>query len=210
MEICAAAAVHFWKTAVVQWLGMRHVSARSPLLQVCQEADRFRMSPVNGDAAVESFKHLDLDYLEVRLSGLDSSRQVLHDMFLKEYVQSLRSQQILQTQDTIPSFFKYSPDVDPLMLCATPHVAINYMHAPDYVLQRRCASVCYWCHPVCLEIVHGTVQTVIDCFPLQYRYLEQYAAHNLDSGRQLTMVLSVGYWVWFPEVPQVRRHLTGC
>ncbi len=25
---------------------------------------------------------------------------------------------------------------------------------------------------------------------------------NLEPGRQLTMVLSVGYWVWFPEVPQ--------
>lgn len=36
------------------------------LRQVCNEADRFRMSPVNGDATVESFKHLDLDYLEAR------------------------------------------------------------------------------------------------------------------------------------------------
>lgn len=46
-------------------------------------------------------------------------------------------------QDTIPSFFKYSPDADPMMLCATPHVAVNYMHAPDYVLQRRCPPFYY-------------------------------------------------------------------
>lgn len=24
----------------------------------------------------------------------------------------------------------------------------------------------------------------------------------VDEGRQVTLVLSVGYWVWFPEVPQ--------
>ena len=33
---------------------------------VCAEADRFRMSPVNANRSVESFKKLDLDYLEVR------------------------------------------------------------------------------------------------------------------------------------------------
>ena len=32
---------------------------------VCAEADRFRMSPVNANRSVESFKKLDLDYLEV-------------------------------------------------------------------------------------------------------------------------------------------------
>jgi len=104
---------------------------------VCQESDRFKMSPVNdNNASVESFKKLDLDYL----------------------------------QDTIPEFFKYSPNQDPMLLCKDPHVAINYMHAPDYVLQRR--------------------------------YLEQYMEHIVDEGRQVTLVLSVGYWVWFPEVPQ--------
>ena len=49
-----------------------------------------------------------------------------------------------------------------------PHVAVNYMHAPDYVLQRR--------------------------------YIEHYVDHVLEPSRQLMMVLSVGYWVWFPEV----------
>lgn len=34
-------------------------------MQVCQEADRFRMAPPNDDTAVESFKRLDLDFLEV-------------------------------------------------------------------------------------------------------------------------------------------------
>lgn len=45
---------------------------------------------------------------------------------------------LLGEQDTIPEFFKYSPNQDPMLLCKDPHVAINYMHAPDYVLQRRC------------------------------------------------------------------------
>ncbi len=49
-------------------------------------------------------------------------------------------------QDTIPDFFKYSPNVDPMLLCSKPHVAINYIHAPDYVLQRR------WCN---LLRIHG-------------------------------------------------------
>jgi hypothetical protein len=35
------------------------------VMQVCQEADRFRMARPNDDTAVESFKRLDLDYLEV-------------------------------------------------------------------------------------------------------------------------------------------------
>ena len=33
------------------------------------------------------------------------------------------------------------------------------------------------------------------------RYLEQYVEHIVGEGRQVTLVLSVGYWVWFPEVP---------
>ncbi len=33
---------------------------------VCAEADRFRMSPLNSNRSVHSFKKLDLDYLEVR------------------------------------------------------------------------------------------------------------------------------------------------
>jgi hypothetical protein len=44
-------------------------------------------------------------------------------------------------QETIPSFFKYSPDADPLLLCERPHVDVNYMHAPDYELQLRCALI---------------------------------------------------------------------
>jgi hypothetical protein len=39
------------------------------MMQVCQEADRFRMAPANGDTAVESFKRLDLDHLEVDCWG---------------------------------------------------------------------------------------------------------------------------------------------
>lgn len=103
---------------------------------LCHEADRFRMSPVNDfNSSIKSFKKLDLDYL----------------------------------QDTIPEFFRYSPNVEPMMLCAKPHATINYMHAPDYVLQRR--------------------------------YLTQYMDTALEQGRQVTLILSVGYWVWFPEVP---------
>ena len=37
---------------------------------VCAEADRFRMSPLNSNRSVHSFKKLDLDYLEVRLCRL--------------------------------------------------------------------------------------------------------------------------------------------
>ena len=33
---------------------------------VCAEADHFRMSPLNANRSVHSFKKLDLDYLEVR------------------------------------------------------------------------------------------------------------------------------------------------
>jgi len=33
---------------------------------VCAEADRFRISPLNSNRSVHSFKKLDLDYLEVR------------------------------------------------------------------------------------------------------------------------------------------------
>lgn len=103
---------------------------------VCNEADRFRMSPVNDvNTSIRSFKKLDLDYL----------------------------------QDTIPDFFRYTPSAEPMMLCNKPHVTINYLHAPDYVLQRR--------------------------------YLTQYMDTALEEGRQVTLVLSVGYWVWFPEVP---------
>ncbi len=43
---------------------------------VCQEADRFKMSPVNdNNASVESFKRLDLDYLQVGSRGIQCTRE---------------------------------------------------------------------------------------------------------------------------------------
>lgn len=45
------------------------------------------------------------------------------------------------------------------MLCGKTHVAINYMHAPDYVLQRRC-DVAGLSHDVCCE------STAHACFAL--------------------------------------------
>ena len=40
-------------------------------------------------------------------------------------------------------------------------------------------------------------------YDLQMRFLSRYMAHAAPSDRLLTLVLSVGYWVWTPEVPQV-------
>lgn len=62
-----------------EWASLKQVStpacARAPQdyhihthanYGVCQESDRFKMSPVNdNNASVESFKKLDLDYLQV-------------------------------------------------------------------------------------------------------------------------------------------------
>ncbi len=131
------------------------------------------------------------------------------------------------------------------MLCGKTHVAINYMHAPDYVLQRRW-DIAGLSHDVCCEstlpalLSHALWYAVPSMFcpgraaragghsspcqagcldlsqllavvqmsppisrrpPCRRRYLEHYMTHVLEPGRQLTMVLSVGYWVWFPEVP---------
>lgn len=62
---------------------------------------------------------------------------------------------LLGEQDTIPEFFKYSPNQDPMLLCKDPHVAINYMHAPDYVLQRRCPCACT---PLCSHLEQSAGQ----------------------------------------------------
>ena len=43
-------------------------------------------------------------------------------------------------------------------------------------------------------------------YELQMRFLKRYMAEVASSQRKLTLVLSVGYWVWTPDVPQV--HLT--
>ncbi len=49
-------------------LGQNCVSpAVAASLQVCKEADRFRMSPVNDATEPTAFKRLDLDYLEVQI-----------------------------------------------------------------------------------------------------------------------------------------------
>ena len=45
-------------------------------------------------------------------------------------------------------------------------------------------------------------------YDLQMRFLSRYMADAAPPDRLLTLVLSVGYWVWTPEVPQVREvHL---
>lgn len=104
-------------------------------MQVCQEADRFRMARPNDDTAVESFKRLDLDYLEV------GDSLVLYDATLQPMpahaCACTRAHSCGRMQDIIPSFFRYSQDADPLMLCERPHAAVNYVHAPDYELQLR-------------------------------------------------------------------------
>jgi hypothetical protein len=102
-------------------------------MQVCQEADRFRMARPNDDTAVESFKRLDLDYLEV-----GDNYGLHHAMLQPAPVQSIpKVHSCDRTQDIIPNFFRYSQDADPLMLCERPHAAANYVHAPDYELQLR-------------------------------------------------------------------------
>ncbi len=40
-------------------------------------------------------------------------------------------------------------------------------------------------------------------YDLQMRFLSRYIADAAPSDRLLTLVLSVGYWVWTPDVPQV-------
>ena len=45
-------------------------------------------------------------------------------------------------------------------------------------------------------------------YELQMRFLKRYMAEVASSERLLTLVLSVGYWVWTPDVPQVRW--AGC
>ena len=40
-------------------------------------------------------------------------------------------------------------------------------------------------------------------YDLQMRFLRRYIADAAPSDRLLTLVLSVGYWVWTPDVPQV-------
>ena len=44
-------------------------------------------------------------------------------------------------------------------------------------------------------------------YELQMRFLERYVADAAPSDRLLTLVLSVGYWVWTPDVPQVPTFL---
>jgi len=93
---------------------------------------------VNGNTSVESFKKLDMDYL----------------------------------QESIPELFHYDSMEKAMLACAEPHVNMNYMHAPDFELQEQ----------------------------LLRRYMASVAAAGKE--RSLTLVLSVGYWVWTPEVPQ--------
>ena len=103
------------------------------MVQVCQEADRFRMARPNDDTAVESFKRLDLDYLEVGVIFVCMTLCCSQSMA----VLFPRVHSCGRMQDIIPSFFRYSQDADPLMLCEKPHAAVNYVHAPDYELQLR-------------------------------------------------------------------------
>ena len=44
-------------------------------------------------------------------------------------------------------------------------------------------------------------------YELQIRFLKRYMAEVASSERSLTLVLSVGYWVWTPDVPQVHLAL---
>lgn len=53
-------------------------------------------------------------------------------------------------------------------------------------------------------LLHWNARADSHCVPVTIdRYLDHYMANVGEPGRKLTMVLSVGYWVWFPEVPQV-------
>ena len=79
----------------------------------------------------------------------------------------------LDLQETIPKLFNYDSMEQAMLACAEPHVNVNYMHAPDFELQEQ----------------------------LLRRYMATVAAAGKE--RSLTLVLSVGYWVWTPEVPQV-------
>lgn len=63
-----------------------------------------------------------------------------------------------------------------MQACAEPHIKMNYMHSPDFEVQQRFVE----------------------------RYIETVAAPSKE--RSLTLLLSVGYWVWTPEVPQVSDH----
>lgn len=80
-------------------------------------------------------------------------------------------------QESMPALFQYDSTEQAMLACAEPHVNINYMHAPDFELQQQFLE----------------------------HYMETVAKPSKE--RSLTLVLSVGYWVWTPEVPQVRAHL---
>lgn len=74
------------------------------------------------------------------------------------------------------ALFQYNSTEAAMLACAEPHININYMHAPDFALQQRFIG----------------------------HYMETVA--GISKERSLTLVLSVGYWVWTPDVPQVTAH----
>ena len=83
---------------------------------------------------------------------------------------------LLWLQESIPELFHYDSMKSTMQACAEPHINMNYMHSPDYEVQKSFIK----------------------------RYMETVDAPAKE--RSLTLLLSVGYWVWTPDVPQVSAH----
>ena len=76
---------------------------------VCAEADRFRMSPVNGNRSVESFKKLDLDYLEVWPSCSYACNTTAGAYLLCASAHHLHTHEICELRSSVRLLVPWSP-----------------------------------------------------------------------------------------------------